>query len=383
LTIANKNSRRRALIQGAQLDLVVRMYQQESKSANQIAQSLNVSGSTVLAALHAAGVPIRPRTVLNRGQQREVCREYKSGRTSGELARAYGCSSEAIFATLRRHQIKIRPKRKLDLKMRRRLRQEYRNLTIAELARLYKVCKPTIRKALVEMGVRIRGPRDRIRRTHSLNTSAFKFRTEETSYWVGFLLADGNVNEYGTISVHLQLRDIRHLRKLRRFLKSGAPVRRVVNGSGYEPGSTFASFSVHSKDLVEQLAVFGVLPRKTGRERLLKQRQSRHIWRGVIDGDGCLSFHGQRGYFQLKLYGSRSLCSQFAAFVRTVVPSRAKVRRSKTIYSFGLCCGPAERVARTLYGNCNVCLGRKGAIIRRLFSRPTSQIRLQVTAGGS
>ena len=41
---------------------------------------------------------------------------------------------------------------------------------------------------------------------------------------IGFAIADGCVLENGTFSVALQIRDIDHLYKLRRFLKSGARI---------------------------------------------------------------------------------------------------------------------------------------------------------------
>ena len=84
-------------------------------------------------------------------------------------------------------------------------------------------------------------------------------------------MADGSVNKYGTISVHLQINDRRHLYKLRLFLGSDAPVRRKYGSKGgYRPGAPFASFCIHCMALVEQLVAYPVTPNKTGKEHLLQ-----------------------------------------------------------------------------------------------------------------
>ena len=141
----------------------------------------------------------------------------------------------------------------------------------------------------------------------------------------------------------------------------------TLNRGAYKPGAGFAKISVHSKDLVESLMIAGVAPNKTGKEELLKFRMSRHTWRGAIDGDGSMGWH-KRGYFYIKLYGCKTFCEQFRQYVLTIVPNcRAKVQKSKSIFSFGMCCGPAEAVAGELYRNCNVYLDRKYDTVKCLL----------------
>ena len=190
--------------------------------------------------------------------------------------------------------------------------------------------------------------------------------SECSKYWIGFLITDGSVHENGTLFVKLQAADREHLGKLRGYLGSGA---RILDGVGnptsYAPGNPFVKLAVYSKSLVESVGEFGVLPRKTPNANLLRWQFSRHTWRGAIDGDGTLGRH-KRGYAHIRLYGSKALCSQFREFVLTLVPKcRAEVRRAGPMYSFGVCCGPAERVIRNW--DCTVALDRKHAIARMLI----------------
>src|ERR1035437_3826013 len=223
-------------------------------------------------------------------------------------------------------------------------------MTPAGIGTLYSVNKNTIRNGMLESGHELRGPRD-VHRVHKLNTGAFTEESEEVQYWIGFAMADGWVRDKeGTFCVALQLADISHLRKLHTFLKSSTEIKTgTLNRGAYKPGAQFARITVHSKDLVDSLMAAGVVPNKTGREELLKFQMSRHTWRGAIDGDGSVGWH-TRGYFYIKLYGCKIFCEQFRLYVLTIVPKcRAKVQKSKSIFSFALCCGPAEAVARELY----------------------------------
>ena len=209
-------------------------------------------------------------------------------------------------------------------------------MTPAGIGTLYSVNKNTIRNGMLESGHELRGPRD-VHRVHKLNTGAFTEESEEVQYWIGFAMADGWVRDKeGTFCVALQRADIGHLRKLHTFLGSSVEIKEGKSNRGaYKPGTEFAKITVHSKDLVDSLMAAGVVPNKTGKEKLLKFQMSRHAWRGAIDGDGSMGWHTRRGYFYIKLYGCKIICEQFREYVLTIVPNcRAKVQKSKSIFSF-------------------------------------------------
>jgi hypothetical protein len=361
-----QNSRR--ILSEATLKKMIRLYL-SGKSSTELALMFSVSSRTVLDALHREGIPIRKLYKFNSAVEAEICDGYRNQCSSIELAKSYKCSDSLIFDILRRSGVRIRPKRKLSDCMVARLPELYaKGFSLKTIGAMHRVCGATIGYRLKEAGIAMRGSRHESRRKYSVDPEAFSRETEQSLYWIGFLMADCSVDNFGTISVHLQIGDIRHLYKLRSFLNSDAPVKRK-NGNlgGYKPGAPFASINVHCTTLVEHLARYGVIPNKTGKERFRKKQASEHLWRGLMDGDGTLGFH-KRGYFYLKVYGSYAICSQFRLFALRLVPHcTANVIKSKGIYSFGLCCKPAEIVAKKLYLNCKVSLTRKMAVVRRLW----------------
>jgi NUMOD3 motif len=66
----------------------------------------------------------------------------------------------------------------------------------------------------------------KIKRTYTLNESVFDNPNEEANYWIGFLMADGNVyidNGLPNIRLALAEKDVEHLEKYRKFMGSSHP----------------------------------------------------------------------------------------------------------------------------------------------------------------
>jgi transposase len=368
-----RNPHPRRILRGERLAHAVHM-REAGASYRAIGRVFDVSEATVRSEFRRAAIKGRPRGRFPRKLKREILRRYNAGESSTALARVYNCCEQSIRNVVLSAGGQMRPKRKLDRKTQLLIADDYdTGLNTSQIASKYDVCRGTIRNYILGTGRRLRGPRE-VHRTRALDTHAFRNPTDECLYWVGFLLADGNVMDNGMLTVALQAADREHLVKFRRFLKADALIRdKCLNQSAFKPGALAVHLSVHSRDLCEDLRTYGIKPRKSTKEKLRMFESSRHVWRGVIDGDGTLGFH-KRGYFHLKLYGSRQLCNQFRKFVLAIVPGcRAKTRKSRGIYAFGLCCGPAVAVARELYRDCSLYLDRKFAVVRRLFERDGSK----------
>src|SRR6185312_7767609 len=97
----------------------------------------------------------------------------------------------------RRGNVLIRPKRKLNLEIVSQLPRQYTESlkSRAQLGVLYGVSAATIGNRLHEANVRMRDSRDESRRIYEINQLAFSCETEESLYWVGFVMADGCVDE--------------------------------------------------------------------------------------------------------------------------------------------------------------------------------------------
>jgi hypothetical protein len=147
---------------------------------------------------------------------------------------------------------------------------------------------------------RHRGPQSMI----SLEDYFDKIDSEDKAYYLGWIMADGNVsitNGQYSLKMHISitdrciidsfLRDIGSTNKTAFKKKNG-------NGSYY--------VSLTSKKLVERLIELGVRPRKTGLESIpseLSQEMKRHFIRGYFDGDGitCIKKMKRSGFIGSEL----------------------------------------------------------------------------------
>jgi len=168
-------------------------------------------------------------------------------------------------------------------------------------------------------------------RKYSLDEEFFDEITDEKhAYWLGFFAADGNVNTESEIREHkdyvvsmeLATKDSDHLIMLRDHLGSDAPIK------GPRKGCMRIEFN--SKKLRESLISLGIVPRKSG--VVEPWNGPGHLmpayWRGLFDGDGCISriFRGEWQGWHLDLSGSKPCVEEFALWAKSVCGSEAHAR---------------------------------------------------------
>lgn len=251
-------------------------------------------------------------------------------------------------------------------------RLHHTGLNQKQIAEKMGCCIPTVSTSLKKRGL---SPHPR---TQS-NTSFFHtIDTEEKAYWLGFIVADGNVYR-DCLAVKLGGVDRAHLEKLKTALRSAATIDLCKNKA--RPHLDYYRFRISSREIAADLARFGVVPAKGPNTYapldLLDSSLHRHFWRGAVDGDGWITFRlSSEGYTQsiIGLSGSGTLVRQFAAYCESLVPSRAeagysvveKRRRSpstgKLRSTFQVATGSKEgfiRIGDELYGDATVFLDRK------------------------
>lgn len=130
--------------------------------------------------------------------------------------------------------------------------------------------------------------------------------TEEKAYWLGFLYADGYVNEKTTaIELSLAEIDYEHIVKFKKFTKSDRPIRKkevkIKN-------KTYVAYrlTICSKKIVSDLVSKGCFQNKSLKLKFPNEKQVpkhliHHFMRGYFDGDGCLSISNSRKNDQPKL----------------------------------------------------------------------------------
>lgn len=138
------------------------------------------------------------------------------------------------------------------------------------------------------------------RRKYTLNENYFSIiDTEEKAYWVGFLAADGYINEVkGTINLTLQPRDEEHIQK---FLLAIDSNKQVKKGKSNHRQYDNCYVTINSVIMVKDLVKLGVFQNKSltlkypTEEQIPKELQLYWIL-GYFDGDGSISSYSSRGY---------------------------------------------------------------------------------------
>ncbi len=150
--------------------------------------------------------------------------------------------------------------------------------------------------------------------------------SEAKAYWLGFLTADGCITTGNRITVHLGIIDCSHLYKLKDALQTTQKV--SINNRS-------CSFTICSPEIAADLAVHGILPKKTfsTKPAQVQPELERHYWRGVIDGDGTIRPDGKN----MTLVGDYDIMASFQKFALTHYPDiKAKICRKENIYSFAI-----------------------------------------------
>ena len=128
-----------------------------------------------------------------------------------------------------------------------------------------------------------------------LNDRFFRrITTERPAYWLGFLAADGCIqipqNRQPYVTISLALRDINHLRCLRRDMASKAHFIYWHATARSNRNYPAVRLNFVSRKLVSDLLKLGIGPRKTQTIRIpqIPKRLMHHFLRGYFDGDGSI-----------------------------------------------------------------------------------------------
>ncbi len=214
----------------------------------------------------------------------------------------------------------------------------------------YGVADVTITSLLKKRDIFIRN-RSNAKRTNQIKEDVFDTITEESAYWIGFILADGNVyhpkKRSKQLNIGLSEKDWEHLEKFKKFIGSNKQLY-------YNKGAVFISF--YSNRIVEKLAEYGIVPRKSNIAKVPESlKNNRHFWRGMVDGDGWVSVP-ESGYPILGFCGTRDVVSRFMHFVGKSVSIRYK---GDNFCELSYNCTTAKTLGKLLYDNSKIFLQRK------------------------
>lgn len=231
--------------------------------------------------------------------------------------------------------------------------------SLRKIAEFFGVSTQAVITVLDTAGVNRRSISDA--KTLDSDQNCFEYITDESAYWIGFLMADGSVHAPQSktgkhkIKLAISSKDEPHLFKMKEFTKTESSVRTY---------DSYSVLSITSDIMVDSLQKWGVTQRKSFTAKAHPYLEyNTHFWRGVVDGDGCISLKNR----SVSLAGSKFLCSQFLAWGRTVYDCKsALVKRSyEKVYRVNL---SVQKCVPLLYGgNPTYYLDRKMSLAKELI----------------
>jgi len=164
-------------------------------------------------------------------------------------------------------------------------------------------------------------------------------RTPEQAYCLGLIITDGRVinsSRSYRLEIALQKRDIDTLKFVKSVINPNA---RIVEHS---PNAYTVRF--YSKQLVENLEKFGIIPSKSEIAYIPFDKIPFDLWRftilGCFDGDGSIYKSWEKNghpYFAIAYYGNKQICQQISnifANELNIHPKIKKDSRKKFLYRF-------------------------------------------------
>lgn len=327
----------------------------------------------------------------------QILISYQSGESLRRTALVTGYSPSVIKRVLKENSFKIRPQfPDISDKQASEITNRYKkNETLKGIAKDLARSPKLVRRTLTNSGCKIRSMSEvrvlaQINKPNAkkyvIDDTAFSKITEESAYWIGFLMADGSVRKTNQVQLLLAELDTNHIEKFRDFLKSNHPIKtRICKGGGIcgsldKNKNPFknSTLVVISRQICQDLARFGVVPQKTAIAKVYKLENNRHFWRGLIDGDGSVGFYKQKSgnswinTATISLTGSKDIVEQFLCFVNSIVKTRVKIRplvSSKVAYTVKLTGQIACKIILTLYKKPSIYLHRKYEKALEVFKR--------------
>lgn len=215
-----------------------------------------------------------------------------------------------------------------------------------------KSCGCYAREVFVKTGSKT-GGKNRI----IVRDDAFDEITEESAYWIGFILGDGHITKNkNSVSISLKRDDEEHLLTFAKWIQFPGKLRYTKReGRRKSIGGKEWYYGVHirfsSKRIVEILSKYKITPNKTltaqAHEDLINNR---HFWRGVIDADGSIGWKKilKRLSPRLNLVGSPILIEQFKNIAHVLTQSKASQRKKGIIDDIGYSAYSAVKLIKWL-----------------------------------
>ncbi len=154
--------------------------------------------------------------------------------------------------------------------------------------------------------------------------------TPKSAYFIGLMLTDGCVTDKNCIRLYLHGKDKDILSRINDWLEIKRELYKRKDAVQF-------GIVISSKYLSNKLKEYNIVPRKskicTVPESL---KYNSHFWRGMIDGDGAVSFNKIKKRYHIRFCGTIDCCNSFLEYCKYLgITTTSKVSIKKNIDNFG------------------------------------------------
>lgn len=242
--------------------------------------------------------------------------------------------------------------------------QKYKDgLSLKNISNIYNLAPNTIKKILLKNNIELRSRAGN--KGMFLKKDYFSnINTEYKAYFIGLLLADGNVylrnNGQPCIRITLEKTDKYILEKLKEELNTS---NQVTLNRGNE-----VTLSIHSEKIFNDLKKYSIFPNKTFKKFFPKNipyEYMNHFLRGFFDGNGCISINKPINRVtyrkQLSFCDNEELLIGIREFLTNELNTRFnKINTRKNISQLFYCSKEdVEKISNYMYKNSTIYMIRK------------------------
>jgi len=196
--------------------------------------------------------------------------------------------------------------------------------------------------------------------------------TTEKFYYESFMTADGYVKSSdNTVGIDLAIKDYEWLINYKNNLHIDNKI--YIRDTRPEKNSITASVRKKDKQWVKDLAQYGMVPRKTGKETLpvdycTSEAEAAAIILGAFDSDGSIYKETKSGRYRVSFCGNETVCTQINDVLKEytdIEPNKMTLSNKKCDFIFSTSHGAKDdliKLYRFMYQNKeldNCYLGRK------------------------
>ena len=195
-----------------------------------------------------------------------------------------------------------------------------------------------------------------------------EINSEKVAYWIGFILADGYISKNNHVGINLAKKDRNHLEKFKIHLQSEHKIIKTTDG---RRKSVCYRFEIPSPEMCSALSKLGFDNDKTFTAKVpdILIDLERHMYRGLVDGDGHIYKRKANNKWEIGLCGTYEICESFRNYISKHVDISVRVTKHSSIYRIRFRDQQQVlQIAKLLYSDATIYLDRKYNLYQQLLS---------------